>query len=154
MQLASRVDERREQAQDWVARRLAKAKDTADAGDCYKTLAGIAEDPRFQACGETLQAQTRSLLEQASSSAEVQPVVQARRIYERGLWEEQTAASLSDLEDALALYKQAAKRYPKTSYGRLAGREADRVQILVDDGHAEARARAPKVPRRKIIITK
>jgi len=154
MMLGATGDTRRERAKDWVAGRLARANDTADAGKCYAILSGVSDDPRYRFCGEALRAQVEAILEQVSLKSEVQPEVQAQRVYERGLWEEQTAAGLSDLESALALYKQGAKRYPKTDHGRLAEREAARVERLVDDGHAQARARAPKLPRPKVTITK
>lgn len=154
MLLGEQDDDRRRQAQDWVARRLTRAKDTAVASDCHKALTAIAEDPRYRFAGETLQAQVQSLLEQMSLRGDVQPGIQARRIYERALWEEQTAAGLSDLESALGLYQQAAKRYPKTTHGRLARRDADRLQPLVDAERSAVRARAPRVSRPKIIITK
>lgn len=152
MNLVERGESRRTQAEDWVERRLDKARDTGDPRDVYRILSGIVEDPRYNFCGDTLQAQVRALLERAGFAAEVQPEIQARRMYERALWEEQTAVSLDDLEEALDLYRQTARRFPRTGPGRLAARDADRLEVRVDDARAAARARPPRVPRPRIII--
>ena len=80
-------------------------------------------------------------------SVEVQPEWQARHVYERALWQEQAAVRLPDLEEALALYRQAAKRYPKTEYGRLAEREVERLKESVEKMQPRRSSPAPALPR-------
>ena len=84
------------------------------------------------------------MTDRVGRTAPVQAELQAHRVYERALWQEQTAASLGDLEDALALYRQAEKRYPETVHGRLAEREARRVKPMVEKARAKTEASQPK----------
>jgi hypothetical protein len=95
------------------------------------------------------------MTESVSMAAAVQSEVQAHRVYERALWQEQTAASAADLEGALELYRQAEKRYAKSVYGRLAEREVRRVQPMVERARTQAepspsrrRPPAPPMPPR------
>jgi acetyl esterase/lipase len=148
-------EERRGAAREWVTERLAKTRDGADAMACFRALDEVAEDPHVHFCGSELRTQLQAMTESVSMAAAVQSEVQARRVYERALWQEQTAASAADLEGALELYRQAEKRYAKSVYGRLAEREVRRVQPMVERARTQAepspsrrRPPAPPMPPR------
>jgi acetyl esterase/lipase len=137
-------EDRRRAAREWVSERLAKAKESADATLCAKALDEVAEDPHVRFCGSELRTELQAMTDRVGRTAPVQAELQAHRVYERALWQEQTAASLGDLEDALALYRQAEKRYPETVHGRLAEREARRVKPMVEKARAKTEASQPK----------
>jgi hypothetical protein len=126
-------------------------------GTSVRVLEEVAESPQVRYCGNELRTQLEALTDRVSMAAAVQPEVQARRVYERALWQEQTAASLDDLEGALDLYRQAQKRYAGTPYGRLADREVKRVRPMVEKARSKPAAsvsdrRAPPLmpPRLKL----
>ncbi len=148
---------RRSAAREWVSTHLAKARDEADALAAFRVLEEVAESPQVRFCGNELRTQLEAFTDRVSMAAAVQPEVQARRVYERALWQEQTAASLDDLEGALDLYRQAQKRYAGTPYGRLADREVKRVRPMVEKARSKPAAsvserRAPPLmpPRLKL----
>lgn len=144
---AARGDERTRLAQEWVTKGLVKARDVDSALACYAGLERLADDPRQAFCGQALQAELATALEQLRMASDVQAAWQARHVYERALWQEQTADRRQDLEEALALYRQAAKRYPETAHGRLAAREAERVKATVEPTQPRTKPRLPPSPR-------
>lgn len=147
MRLLTAGDERRHDAEEWVRRGLAKAKETDRAQACYAALERLAGDPRAAFCGVELRQQLAVRLERLRMVPDVQPAWQARHVYERALWQEQTATRLDDVEAALTLYRQAEKRYPDTEYGRLAAREVERLKETVEQMQSRTRPRAPALPR-------
>jgi predicted esterase len=151
-------DERRRVAREWVAARMAKTKDSADTMARYRALEEVAENPHTQYCGNELRTQLQAMTEQVGmeAAAGLRSEVFARRMYERALWQEQTAVRLSDLESALELYRQTLRRFADTAYGRLAEREAERVRPMVENARAKVEpsssrrpAPAPQPPRLK-----
>lgn len=148
---------RRSAAREWVAERLDKARDQADPLASFRALDEVADDPHILFCGNELRTQLQAMTDAVGMAAAVQPEVQARRVYERALWQEQTASRQADLENALDLYRQAQKRYERTVYGRLAERDAKRVKPMVEEARTKSasvssgrRAPVPQPPRLKL----
>ena len=150
LQLTLAPEARQREADLWLKDGLAEAERAADAKACHALLENLADDPRGLACSADLRQHLRAFLERVRMSPEVQPEVQARRVYERALWLEQTATALADLEEALELYRQVRQRYGQTPVGQRVQSDIDRVRPTVEKGQARRRQRAPAPPRPRL----
>jgi hypothetical protein len=113
-------------------------------------LESVVADPRFRWCRSRDRAGVEQELDRLRTSGEAARRRQAEKEFEKGLWMEQTAQRLRDLERALTVYREAAAKYKDTEAGERAETAAVRVAEHVAEGRNRLRHTVPGVPRLRI----
>ena len=134
-------EERRRMCREWAVQCLRELKTVKDSLPCFLRAEAMLEDPRYHYCGRQSRKELRALAEPLQKKRSVRNYLRAKTLFNKALWQEQDARSLQDLQDALALFEEAASRYPQTIYGRRAGREAKRVRSNVEQAVARVKER-------------